>query len=261
MKDYYKSRTEDPAGQITNRMEGSYHRFLAGFTETKAINHSLSKGEQRENPIKDFFEELLPRRFSVTSGEIFDSKGNISPQSDLIIYRTIDGIPVLNQQPTILQSESVMCVTEVKSVINTEAYKDCLIKAKKLFELKPFGKPLQMYERGRDPSSEECRYFISIFAYSSNIKGSLKDEYKRYKQCAEEAGIDEKIIDRIYILGKGIINPSDKKVAADTENRKIGLFYFYSNLLQFATREAIRRKEVPHIAYFGRMSEGWENVK
>ncbi|WP_155753863.1 DUF6602 domain-containing protein [Burkholderia anthina] len=261
MKGYYKSRAEDPAHQITSRMEGAYQRFLAGFIEAGGISHALSRGEQRENPIKEFFESLLPQRFSVTSGEIIDSKGNVSPQSDLIIYRSIDGIPVLNQQPTILQAESVMSVTEVKSTINTEEYKDCLIKAEKLFKLKPFGNKLNRYVRGREPGPEECRYFISIFAYSSNIKGNLEDEYLRYKACADGAGIDAKIIDRIYILGKGIINPSEGRYAEDTSDRKIGLFYFYSNLLQFATREAKRRKETPYIEYFGRMSEGWKKIK
>ena len=258
MRDYYRSRSDTPAKQISARIDGAYHEFLAGHASSRALNHALSKGEQRENPIRDFFHELLPRRFSVSSGEIFDSLGNVSPQSDLIIYRTIDGIPVLDRQPTLLQAESVMCVTEVKSEINLDEYRDCLQKALKLQKLRPFGNKPQSAERGRDPGPEECRYFVSIFAYGTNIKGSLKDEVDRYYSCAEELKIDPGIVDRIYILGKGIINPAEKRFAEDTEDRKIGLFYFYSNLLQFATREAKRRKEVPYLAYFGRMSQGWK---
>lgn len=261
LRRYYKKRAGDPILQITNRMEGAYQRFLANFIETGSINHPLSKGEQRENPIKEFFESLLPQRFSVTSGEIIDYKGNISPQSDLIIYRSIDGISVFNQQPTILLAESVMSVTEVKSIIDTNEYKDCLNKAKKIFQLRPFNNELELYSRGREPSKNQCRYFLSIFAYKSNSKCSLEDEYKRYKKCAEELGIDEKIIDRIYILGKGIINPSESTYAEDSNERKIGLFYFYSNLLQFATREARRREETPYLEYFGRMSEGWKKIR
>ena len=257
MRDYYKSRSDLPSPQISARIEGAYLQFLAGYSSTGAFRHSLSKGEQRENPIRDFFNELLPRRFSVSSGEIFDSSGNVSPQSDMIIYRTIDGIPVLDQQPTLLQAESVMCITEVKSEINTEQYKDCLLKAKRIFQLKPFDRKLQQAKRGRDPGPEECRYFISIFAYGTDIKGDLKAERDRFLTCAKELRIDPGCVDRIYILGKGIINPAEGRFAADTEERKIGLFYFYSNLLQFATREAKRRKEVPYLAYFGRMSEGW----
>lgn len=259
MRDYYKSRPDLPSQQISARIEGAYHQFLADYSSTGALRHSLSKGEQRENPIRDFFHELLPRRFSVSSGEVFDSSGNVSPQSDMIIYRTIDGIPVLDQQPTLLQAESAMCITEVKTKIDTGEYKDCLRKANKIFQLRPFGRKLQQAERGRNPGPEECRYFISIFAYGSDIKGDLKAERDRYIACANELRINPGLIDRIYILGKGIINPATDRFAADTEERKVGLFYFYSNLLQFATREAKRRKEVPYIAYFGKMSEGWSS--
>jgi hypothetical protein len=131
------------------------------------------------------------------------------------------------------------------------------LKAKKIFQLKPFGRKLQQAERGRDPSPEECRYFISIFAYETDIKGDLKAEHDRFLKCAKELRIDPGCVDRIYILGKGIINPAERMFAADTDEQKIGLFYFYSNLLQFATREAKRRKEVPYLDYFGKMTKGW----
>ena len=260
MKDYYKDRSEQPVDQITARIEGAYFKFFASFYESAGIQHSLSKGEVRENPVRDFFDSLLPTRFSVTADEIIDSRGRISPQSDLIVYRASDGIPVLNMQPTILQVESVMCVTEVKSEINISEYKDCLAKATKLFKLRPFDTPLQKYERGRDPGAEDCRIFISIFAYGSNTKGGLKEETERYLQCAKDLGVDPSIIDRIYILDKGVINPADGRYAEDTYDRKIGLFYYYSNMLQFAMRESNRRKEVPYVYYFGRMSEGWKKI-
>jgi hypothetical protein len=80
-------------------------------------------------------------------------------------------------------------------------------------------------------------------------------------ECARKLNIDPAIVDRIYILGKGVINPADSRYAADTDARKVGLFYYYSNLLQFALRESNRRKEVPYVYYFGRMSEGWKRIQ
>jgi hypothetical protein len=260
MKNYYKNRPQDPVKQITSRIDGAYHRFFASFIETGEISHALSKGEIRENPVREFFDSLLPEMFSVSSGEVIDCRGGVSPQSDLIVFRSSDGIPILNVEPTILQVESVMCITEVKSKISKAEYRDCLKKAKKIFQLRPFDKELQIGERGRQPSSEDCRIFNSIFAYSSDTRCSLNDEAKRYMDCAEELGIDPSIIDRIYILGKGVINPSQGRCAVDTDDRKLGLFYYYSNLLQFAMRESSRRKEVPYVYYFGRMSEGWQKI-
>lgn len=245
LKDYYKSRSYHPSRQISSRILGSYHRFFAGFTDSSGIGHSLSKGESREVPVREFFESLLPKKFEVSSGEIIDSEDRVSSQTDLVIYRTEDGIPILNQQPTILPVESMMSVVEVKSTITCDEYRDCLKKAQKLYELKPFGYQLQKQERGRDPKAEECRIFISVFAYNSNSKGELKEEYERYIKVAKGLNIDLSLIDRIYILGKGIIDPAAGSIAADTVERKIGLFYLYSNSLQFLMREANRRKEVP----------------
>jgi hypothetical protein len=261
MRSSFRRRSKLPATQISKRIDAATSQFLSDFTKTGGFNHSVSKGSQREQPIVKFFHELLPRRFSVTSGEIFDSFANISSQTDLIIYRTIDGIPVLDSDPTMLQSESVMCVCEVKSKISTKEYKDCLKKAKNLHELRPFGNKLRIAASGSEPGNEECRYFISIFAYSSDSVGTLEDECIRFIKCAEDLKIDSKIIDRIYILGKGVINPKELMFAEDTVDRKIGLFYFYVSHLQFAIREARRRSEVPYLEYFGKMSEGWKKCK
>jgi hypothetical protein len=150
-----------------------------------------------------------------------------------------------------------MCVTEVKSCITAQEYKDCLTKATKLLQLRPFNEVLQRNERNRQPTSEECRIFLSIFAYSSDIVGGLNAELNRFETAAKDLGLDPAIIDRIYILGSGVINPKERVYAADSEDAKRGLFYFYSNILQFLVRESRRRKPVPYLKYFGRMTEGW----
>lgn len=260
MKDYYKFRKVAPADAIAQRIEGAHNHFLGSYIEASGTKHAGSRGTQRENSIKGFFNSLLPRTLSATSGEIIDTKGSSSSQSDLIIYRTDDGIPIFREEPTILQIESIIGVAEVKSKISANEYKDCIKKMTNLHSLKPFGKNLESYDRNRQPGSENCRIFTSIFAYSSDIVGGLSDEYKRFERAADELNFDVRNVDRIYILGKGVINPADKRYAEDTSDRKIGLFYYYSNFLQFAMREVERRKEVPYLLYFGRMSEGWKKI-
>lgn len=260
MKDYYKSRSHYPIEQISQRMEGAYHKFFAGHAESSGLKHALSKGESREGPVKEFFESLLPAKFAVSSGEVIDAESTVSAQSDLLIYRSEDGIPILKEEPTILPVEAVMSMIEVKSVITTDQYKDCLRKAQKFYALKPFGKTFQRGERGRQPTSEDSRTFVSVFAYTSDIADGLDAEFHRFVKAAKTIGADTTIIDRIYILGKGVINPGEEKFARDTEEIRTGLFYFYSNALQFLMREVTRRREVPYLSYFGRMSQGWERV-
>lgn len=259
-KDYYKNRSERPADPLLDRIEGAYHKFFSEFVASNGMQHRPSKGQIRESPVRKFLESLLPSLFSITNGEIIDFNGTTSPECDLIVYRSADGIPVLEEAPTLVQVESVMAVTEVKSQFDKGCCKDFLKKAAKLHELRPFERKLEVAERGRDPSDEDCRIFLSMFAYSSASKCSLEDEYKRLVSAAESVGVDPRLIDRVYILGKGIISPREPMVAKDSDDYKLGLFYFYSNLLQFVSREVKRRKEVPHLQYFGRMSEGWRRI-
>ncbi|WP_152632997.1 DUF6602 domain-containing protein [Aliarcobacter butzleri] len=260
MSKFYKQRSKNVNDAIKQRIIGAVKNFEGKYTESQVFKHSLSKGEYREQPIQEFFRELLPNKFAVLSGEIIDYKGNVSPQSDLIIYRNIDGIPVFKTEPTILLAESVMSIIEVKSKINLDEYEDCLKKAEKLYKLKPFGKSIQQYERGRNPTNKEVRIFISVFAYSSDSKMSMKDEYARFIKRAEELSINPCVIDRIYILNKGIINPTENKYSNETDDNR-AFFYFYSNLLQFLMRESKRRDEVPYLNYFGRMTDGWEQFE
>lgn len=260
MSKFYKQRSKNVNDAIKQRIIGAVKIFEGKYTESQVFKHSLSKGEYREQPIQEFFRELLPNKFAVLSGEIIDYKGNVSPQSDLIIYRNIDGIPVFKTEPTILLAESVMGIIEVKSKINLDEYEDCLKKAEKLYKLKPFGKSIQQYERGRNPTNKEVRIFISVFAYSSDSKMSMKDEYARFIKRAEELSINPCVIDRIYILNKGIINPTENKYSNETDDNR-AFFYFYSNLLQFLMRESKRRDEVPYLNYFGRMTDGWEQFE
>jgi len=257
---YYKERPIERHEAIKQRIIGAIKNIEAIYALSSALNHNLSKGEYREKPIQDFFKELLPNKFDVSSGEVIDYKGKVSSQSDVIIYRNLDGIPILQSEPTILQIESIMSIIEVKSTINVSEYEDCLKKIKKLYTLKPFGNNIQQYERGRIPHKKDVRVFTSIFAYSSDSNMSLNDELSRYLRKANEIGIDPTLIDRIYILNKGVINPSDRVYSDETEDKR-AFFYFYSNLLQFIMRESRRRDEVPYLDYFGRMTGGWEKYE
>ena len=50
------------------------------------IHHSGSKGEVREEILKRFLKDYLPKKYSVSSGEIIDIEGNVSNQCDVVIY-------------------------------------------------------------------------------------------------------------------------------------------------------------------------------
>ena len=66
--------------------EAALHRFGADFLQSRQFKHSSARGEQREEIIIKFFSDLLPSRYTVTSGQAVDLHGEYSPQLDLMIF-------------------------------------------------------------------------------------------------------------------------------------------------------------------------------
>jgi hypothetical protein len=50
------------------------------------LDHPTTKGEHCESAWIDFFRSFLPSRYSVDKGFVFDCRGNVSEQIDIIIY-------------------------------------------------------------------------------------------------------------------------------------------------------------------------------
>ena len=85
------------------------------LSETR--RNAIVGGTVREGIAKDFIRELLPPRFGLKSGLIFDAKrGMISPQCDVIIY---EGVPLLEFTDTVVvEKEQVKAILEIKSWID-----------------------------------------------------------------------------------------------------------------------------------------------
>ena len=91
----------------------------ARYEKSHAINHNLSKGECRETLIENFLSEMYPDRYCFGDGEIIDSSGNVSKQSDIVIYD--DRLPVLEYEGSKhFFSEGVLAHIEVKSNLSGE---------------------------------------------------------------------------------------------------------------------------------------------
>lgn len=53
------------------------------------LNHPVTKGDNCEGAWIDFFRSFLPNKYAIDKGFVFDSKGNISEQIDIIIYDSL----------------------------------------------------------------------------------------------------------------------------------------------------------------------------
>lgn len=53
------------------------------------LDHPVTKGNHCESAWIDFFRSFLPNKYAVDKGFVFDSRGNISEQIDIIIYDSL----------------------------------------------------------------------------------------------------------------------------------------------------------------------------
>jgi hypothetical protein len=85
------------------------------------------RGDQREKALKAFLEKYLPKKFSLGTGNIIDSKGNISRQCDIVIYDSLN-CPILytENEYQLFPAEAVYAVIEVKSVLSALEIDNCI---------------------------------------------------------------------------------------------------------------------------------------
>lgn len=248
-----------PQETFKSKFENAIYKIFNTFLETKMVKHSGTKGTEREIPLIEFLNLNLPKTYSTVSGEIVDLFNNSSPQLDVMIYDKIRNIPFRSGQNYILPAEALISSIEVKSKLTKNEIKKILINVKKLKDLKPFGRPLDLAKGGRKKEETiSCRYYHCVFAYSSDLSKDnwLNKEFIRIKEVARQLDIDYTLIDRIIVLDRGIINLAKSMGKISDDNSTI-FMYFYMHLLNFIQRENSRRQNTPFLDYSGSMSERW----
>lgn len=258
----FKKRSYQPQETFKTKFEGAIYDIIGQFVKTKVITHSLTKGEEREDPLIEFLKSNLPKTYSVVKGEVVDTKNNSSQQMDIMIYDNSRNIPFYSGGHYILPAEALLASIEIKSKLTQEESRKILKSVKSLKSLKPFGKQVDVSKKQRTVEEKvTCRYFHSIFAYDTDLaeKDWANCEMGRIKRLATEEKIDSNLIDRIFVLHKGLINPNDS-IARETKDNAESLLYFYMNLLNFIQRENNRRQTVPYLDYAGKLSKGWVKI-
>ena len=69
-------------------LRASARRMREDLTEP-LVRHPGELGSGREEIIREFLRACLPKRFEISTGFAFDSKGNVSKQLDIIISNAL----------------------------------------------------------------------------------------------------------------------------------------------------------------------------
>lgn len=107
-------------------------RHLSG-----TVQHNGERGRANEEALKELLARMVPHSVKVKTGEVIDSKGGHSPQSDALITSVARQPSLFAQTEEILHPiETVLLVVEVKSTMTKGEVDDFQRKVRKFREVR-----------------------------------------------------------------------------------------------------------------------------
>jgi hypothetical protein len=93
----------------------------------RLMPHYGERGRIAEEIIKGVLTRTLPKRFSIGTGVIFSSDGQVSSQTDIVIYDNFHNSPLLSEFGScVFPVETVYATVEVKSVLTKRELRDSM---------------------------------------------------------------------------------------------------------------------------------------
>jgi len=251
-------RRHRPTVAFGSRFEVGLQQLSVDFLDSAEVKHALSKGLERETPVRQFLQDRLPETFRVATGEAVDRFDRRSPQLNVMIYDGLRNYAFRSGASIILPAEALLVSIEVKSILTRAELVRSYECARQLRRLRPFGrKPIAT--RRLKSVARSCRFFHCLFAYRSDLAedGWVASESARIREVIREKRVPAWAIERVYVTHRGLINPSEDMAVPEQGNEAYGLMHFYMHVVNFLLRENNARKPVPLMDYAGRLTQGW----
>lgn len=174
-----------------------------------AFANTGDKGNAVEDAFRSFLCQYLPRRLEVGQGEIIDSNGRRSSQTDVVVVSEDHPYTFTPDQPGLFFVDGVLAAGEVKTKLTSMELNKALKNSKRF-------KKLEMVIRGNIASTTESdinRFFRCppwfLIAFESQL--TLSSIHKKIVEFQTVEVIDDnRLIDAVFILDCGwIINFGD----------------------------------------------------
>lgn len=229
---------------------------------TKQIEHNGVKGTAREDLLKKYLRDLLPKKYSISSGIIIDFNQNQSKQQDFIIHDAFNCPSFFKTDSnTILPVESVYATIEIKSSLNYDTLKQSVENVESVRKLQ------KLPNKNIISNEYNEQYPLGfVFAYSSEY--SLEQIQKRLFELNKK--VDGRYqISIICILDKGlifnvnkdnlnnftIIPTNDTVLARSDSDIENSLYSFYLLILQFLDNVYI---QVPSLIEYAKKNDSFK---
>lgn len=166
------------------------------------LGHPVSKGDLSEQGWTKFLKSFLPSRYDVSRGFVFDSKGNVSDQIDIIIFDPLHS-PLIYETDNgekYITAESVYAVFEVKPQANKKTVEYASNKARSVRELHRTSRP--MISSGKPVPARDLTHIIAGLLTTNSISANSLKEHMRSNRdldivCSANGGL-------FYNTGKDI---------------------------------------------------------
>jgi len=235
-----------------------------GSEKAGDFHHNGIRGDERAASLMRFLQSHLPITMAIAKGEAIDFRDKRSGQLDLIIYDKSASAPIFTGGENVLvPAEALYAVIEVKSVLSKDELEKSVEAAKTIRSLRPFKEPFIGPRRdGIAAEDGRCRCAYSIFAYSTNLGATdwLQKEYMRTIGALDAAGAARDVVERVVVLGRGLINPATATGKEITDDNESIFLEYYLHLMNFLSRESARRPQVDWQIYTSRGTGGWKKL-
>jgi len=244
-------------------MSASAEELWSAFRKADQFGQMGDRGDVREERLTRFLQDQLPTRFAVASGEVIDSAGNQSGQTDILVFDCVNTRPLITSgDVAMLPAEAVLASVEVKTKLTKGETDKAVGGMVKMRAARPWDAPwAAARHEGAGADDKVPRLFSTIFAYDTDLIPSTwaSSEMQRLRSCATAANLPVEHIDRVVILSRGMLLPGPGTAYQPTSpGRVLGSWFF--QLVSFLAREVTRREAFPWDRYKFHERDSWSKV-
>lgn len=116
-------------------------REITSVSHQALATHAVLRGSHREQILRDFLEDILPSRYEIGQGMVYDSLGHASKEAEIVIWDALNYPRLPARGHVLFFAESVHCVLDVKSIWSSDEMEDIFRKTRAIRELLPYPAP------------------------------------------------------------------------------------------------------------------------
>lgn len=188
---------------LTDFFERVEETLLARYRQTSLVHHAGDRGENREEILRDFLNQHLPKKYGVLKGEVITSVGGHSHSADVIVYDALNAPVLYSGRTAVVPIESVYGIIEVKSSLSKAELLDTTPKIEAFKRLAP-----------RELSVIRTREYVTVhrpsrpfgivlgYQLADNSLSSLSTNWQEENQRIHDVNF---ITNLIVVLGCGLL--------------------------------------------------------